>query len=181
MTGHDLMILSGQTIHCAARLRQLVISLGAANTRKSDDIFTLKEREMSTSHAQKQAVIEALYAATGVGDFDEAEKYLTEDFFVTEAEALPYAGVYTGKGALRELYTKVMGMMDVAGLEITAHCTTDGDYACTLLQFTFADPKLAAAPLAEMYRFRDGKVCEIKPYYFDPAPIIAACKAKVSV
>lgn len=136
---------------------------------------------MSSTHAEKQALIEALYAATGTGDFDTAETLLTDDFFVTEAEGLPYAGVYKGKTALRELYTKVMQMMDVAGLEITAHCTTDGDYACTLLQFSFADPKLAPAPLAEMYRFRDGKVCEIKPFYFDPAPIVAACKAKGSV
>ncbi len=135
---------------------------------------------MSSSHAEKQAIIEALYAATGVGDFDTAETLLTDDFFITEAESLPYAGVYKGKTALRELYTKVMGMMDVAGLEITAHCTTDGEHACTLLQFSFADPKLAPAPLAEMYKFHDGKVCEIKPFYFDPAPIIAACKAKGS-
>ncbi len=136
---------------------------------------------MPISHSEKQAVIEALYAATGVGDFDAAEAYLTDDFFVTEAEGLPYAGIYRGKRALRDLYTKVMRMMDVAGLEITAHCTTDGNYACTLLQFSFTDPALAPAPLAEMYKFRDGKVCEIKPYYFDPAPIIAACKAKGSI
>jgi predicted SnoaL-like aldol condensation-catalyzing enzyme len=136
---------------------------------------------MSQSHTEKQAIIEKLYAATGVGDFDTAETLLTDDFFITEAEGLPYAGVYSGKTALRDLYTKVMGMMDVAGLEITAHCTTDGDYACTLLQFSFADPALAPAPLAEMYRFRDDKVCEIKPFYFDPATIIAACKAKGSV
>jgi len=136
---------------------------------------------MSSSHAEKAAIIDALYAATGAGDFDTAETLLTDDFIVTEAEGLPYAGVYTGKRALRDLYTKVMSMMDVAGLEITAHCTTDGDYACTLLQFSFADPKLAPAPLAEMYKFRDGKVCEIKPFYFDPAPIVAACKAKRSV
>ncbi|MEY2944006.1 MAG: hypothetical protein RLY97_2020 [Pseudomonadota bacterium] len=136
---------------------------------------------MSSSHADKQAIINALYAATGVGDFDAAETMLTDDFFVTEAEGLPYAGVYKGKTALRELYTKVMSMMDVAGLEITAHCTTDGEYACTLLQFSFTDPKLAPAPLAEMYKFRDGKVCEIKPYYFDLAPIIAACRAKGTV
>ena len=34
----------------------------------------------------------------------------TDDFFVTEADPLPFAGVYRGKGALRELFTTVMGM-----------------------------------------------------------------------
>lgn len=135
---------------------------------------------MSLSDAEKLAIIEGLYAATGVGDFDKAETFLTDDFFITEADPMPFAGVYKGKTALRDLYTKVMGMMDVAGLEITQH-TAGGDYAVTILQFTFADPALAPAPLCEMYRFRDGKVCEIKPYYFDPAPVIAACKAKGSL
>ena len=133
---------------------------------------------MALSHSEKHEMIEALYAATGAGDFDTAERYLTDDFFITEADRLPYAGVYRGKTALRELYAKVMGMMDVTALKITAHCTSEGDYACTLLELTFADAALAPAPLAEMYRFRDGKICEIKPYYFDPALVSAACDAK---
>jgi len=132
---------------------------------------------MSLSDADKQKLIENLYAATGVGDFDKAEEYLTDDFFITEADTLPFAGVYRGKTALRELYTKVMGMMDVAGLEVTQH-VTGGDYAVTILQFSFQDPTLPPAPLCEMFRFRGDKICEIKPYYFDPAPIVAACKAK---
>jgi ketosteroid isomerase-like protein len=132
---------------------------------------------MTITQAEMLTIIEGLYAATGVGDFDKAEEYLTDDFFITEADPLPFAGVYRGKTALRDLYTKVMGMMDVAGLEITQH-TTGGDYAVTILQFSFADPVLAPAPLCELYHFRDGKVCEIKPYYFDPAPILAACAAK---
>ncbi len=132
---------------------------------------------MSSSDAEKLAVIEALYAATGVGDFDAAELHLTDDFFITEADTLPFAGIYRGKGALRALYTRVMGMMDVASLDIVQH-TVGGDHAVTILSFAFVNPALAPARLCELYRFRDGKVCEIRPYYFDPAPILAACKAK---
>jgi ketosteroid isomerase-like protein len=130
--------------------------------------------------AEKLAIVEALYAATGSGDFARAETFLTDDFFVTEADSLPMAGVYRGKTALQDLYTKVMGMMDVAGLEI--HETTVGDaFAVTLVDFVFADPKLARAEVAEMFRFRDGKICEIRPFYFDPAPILAACAAKAAL
>ena len=42
------------------------------------------------------------------------------------------------------------------------------------LAFRFEDPSLAPAQLAELFRFRDGKVCEIRPYYFDPKPIVDA-------
>ncbi len=132
---------------------------------------------MTMSHEAVLQLVDDLYAATGVGDFDKAEEYLTEDFFITEADTLPFAGVYHGKTALRDLYTKVMGMMDVTGLSCV-ETTSGGDYAVTILSFEFADPSLASAHLCELFRFRDGKVCEIKPYYFDPATIVAACDAK---
>ncbi len=129
------------------------------------------------THDEILSYVDALYESTGVGDFDTAETMLTDDFFITEADTLPFAGVYRGKTALRELYTQVMAMMDVSALnrQIT---TTGKDTAVCLLSFEFADPALKPAHLAEVFRFRDGKACEIKPYYFDPAPIIAACAAK---
>jgi ketosteroid isomerase-like protein len=133
---------------------------------------------MTLSHEQILQLVDDLYAATGVGDFDKAEEYLTDDFFITEANTLPFAGVYRGRTALRDLYAKVMGMMDVSGLN-RVETTSGGDYAVTILSFEFVDPKLAPAYLCELFRFRGGKVCEIRPYYYDPAPIIAACKAKI--
>lgn len=126
---------------------------------------------------QMQQFVTNLYAAAGAGDWDRAAGMLTDDFFVTEADCLPMAGVFRGRQALRELYTKVMTMMDVAGFDIVETCA-GGDHAVTILSIRFVDPSLAPAHLCEMFRFRDGKVCEIKPYYFDPAPIVAACNAK---
>lgn len=131
-----------------------------------------------TPEEMQQFVVD-LYAATGAGDWDAAAEMLTDDFFVTEADPLPMAGVYRGKNALRDLFTKVMGMMDVAGLDIV-ETTAGKDHAVTILSFRFADPSLAPAELCEMFRFRDGKVCEIKPFYFDPATIVAACDAKAA-
>ena len=124
-------------------------------------------------------LVDDMYEATGRGDFDGAEQFLTDDLVITEADTLPMAGVYRGKTALRELFIKVMGLMDVAGLERVATTVGDG-YAIVIVRFQFADPSLESAELCEMFRFRDGQVCEIKPYYFDPAPIIAACKAKAA-
>lgn len=129
------------------------------------------------THEEILQFVDKLYAATGVGDFDTAETMLTDDFFITEADPLPMAGVYRGRRALRDLYGKVMGMMDVAALN-RIQTTTGGDYAVCILSFEFVDPSLAPAQLCELFHFRDGKVCEIRPYYFDPAPIIAACAAK---
>ncbi len=132
---------------------------------------------MSMTRDQMVQLVDNLYAATGVGDFDRAEEMLCDDLVITEADTLPMAGVYKGKSALRALYVKVMGMMDVAALN-RIETTTGIDHAVTILSFQFQDQALAPAHLCELFRFRDGKVCEIVPYYFDPAPVIAACAAK---
>lgn len=133
---------------------------------------------MSMTREEMLTIVDALYAATGVGDFDTAETLLTDDFFITEADTLPMKGTYRGKTALRDLYTQVMGMMDVAGL--TRGVTmTGGDFAVCQVTFQFQDTSLQEGELLELFRFRDGKVCEIRPYYFDPTTIVAACAAKV--
>lgn len=132
---------------------------------------------MGMSASEIEALVDDLYAATGAGDWDRIETMLTDDFVVSEANTLPMAGVYRGKGALKELYTKVFMLLDAAGLD-RVQTTVGGDYAVTILSIRFADPSLAPAEICEMFRFRDGKLCEIKPFYYDPAPVLAACAAK---
>ncbi len=128
------------------------------------------------THDEKTAFIDDLYAATGSGDWDKAASMLTEDFVVTEADGLPMAGEYRGRNALKDLYLKVFGMMDAAGFERIV-TTTGGDYAVCILSILMADDSIPPAEICEVFRFRDGKVCQIKPYYYDPAPVHAACAA----
>lgn len=132
---------------------------------------------MSMSPAEIAAFVDRLYAATGMGDWEGTAAMLTDDFVAYEADGLPMAGAYRGKNGLKDLYEKVMGMVDVVALDRSA-LPVGEDCAIAVLTMRFADPALAPAELCEMFRFRDGKCCEIKPYYFDHAPFIAACEAK---
>ncbi len=132
---------------------------------------------MSLSPEEMTRFAEDLYAATGVGDWDKAASMLTDDFIVSEAPGLPMEGIYRGKNALKELYIKVMGLVDVAGLN-RVETTAGKDHAVTILSFQFADPSLPPAELCEMFRFHDGKCCEIKPFYFDHAVFRAAAELK---
>jgi ketosteroid isomerase-like protein len=132
---------------------------------------------MAMTAQQMEQYVDDLYAATGAGDWDAAAAMLTDDFVVTEAAALPMAGVYRGRNALKDLYLAVMEIADVAGFD-RVQTTVGGDYAVCILSIQFVDPALAPAELCELFRFRDGKCCEIKPYYFDPAQFIAAAEAK---
>ena len=122
---------------------------------------------------EKLTIVNTLYASTGAGDFDTAESLLTDDFFIIEAEGLPMAGEYRGKTALRGLYAHVFGTLKVADLEPEG-MSIGGDYVVNLISFRFENPDLASAQLAEVFRFRGDKVCEIRPYYFDAKPIVDA-------
>lgn len=129
------------------------------------------------THDEIVQFVDDLYGATGAGDWDKANSMLTEDLVITEAAGLPMAGTYKGQNALQELFNDVFATLDVAGLE-RVETVTGGDYAVTILTMKFAGDGLKDAELCEMFRFRDGKCCEIKPYYFDPAPVLAAAKRK---
>lgn len=132
---------------------------------------------MAMSPDDMIAFVDRLYGATAAGDWDTAAEMMTDDFVAHEADGLPMAGTYHGVDGFRALFTKVMGMCDVAGLDRT-DIMAGTDHAVAILSFRFADPDLAPAELCETFRFRDGKCCEIKPYYYDPAPFWAAVEAK---
>jgi ketosteroid isomerase-like protein len=122
-------------------------------------------------------IVQALYDASAVADWKGVEAHLTDDFFVSEGSHMPFAGVYRGRTGLRDLYTKVMGMMDVTGLEVRARMAGD-DHVIYLIDMVFAGEPPTRATLTELFRFRGDKVCEIQPFYFDAAPVVAAVQRK---
>ncbi|SFS09518.1 nuclear transport factor 2 family protein [Sphingomonas jatrophae] len=118
-----------------------------------------------------------LYALCAAGDWPAVRDMLCDDFFATEAPGLPFEGVYAGRNGLRQLFEKVMGMMPVAGLD-HVQMTAGGDWVIVLVEMLARDEAGEfRIPLAEATRFRDGKVAEIKPYYFDPALVHRAVAA----
>ena len=130
---------------------------------------------MSGNREQQITTVRTLYEVSGKGDWAAAEPLLTEDFFVTEAGTLPFAGTYRGRGALRELFGIVFGSVTVTGLEFKA--MTQGDDTVIAVIELVLGPNGDRVQVAELFRFRGDKVCEIRPYYFDPAPMIAAAAA----
>jgi len=132
---------------------------------------------MPDRHARIIDLVGQLYARTQAGDWSAAEAQLTDDFIAVEADHLPFAGTYSGKGALRTLFEKVMGMVDVSDMQIHA-ITASEEHAVALVDLVFARPENSRARIAEMFRFRGDLVCEIRPFYFDSAPVMAAVAAK---
>ena len=138
----------------------------------------MRPRECAPVSSQRQLeIVRTLYEASAAANWSVVEQHLTDDFFISEGDHLPFAGVYRGRNALQQMFIKVMGMMDVTGLEVHARMAGD-DHVIYLLDMVFAGEPPTKATLTEMFRFRGDKVCELKPFYFDPAPVIAAVQRK---
>ena len=119
----------------------------------------------------RQTVL-ALYKATGKGDWTKAASLMTDDILIREAPTLPFAGVYRGVAAMRELFAKVRAT-GVVGVEMH-QATAGGDWVVVLLDLLYEGNPPVRVPLAEAFRLQDGKVFEIVPYYFDTSVVQAA-------
>lgn len=130
-------------------------------------------------YAAIKSRVENLYALTAQGRWDEVEAQLTDDFRIVEADSLPFAGDYCGKGALRELYTIVFGFWADPALDISDIAISQ-DHAVVLLTIraTSRDTgQRMAMPLCEVFHLRGDMICGITPYYFDTAEIVRMTSA----
>lgn len=127
-------------------------------------------------YAAIKSRVKDLYAFTAAGRWDDVEALLTDDFRIIEADSLPFAGEYTGKGALQELYGKVFAFWEDASLD-TRDITISEDHAIVMLTINATsrhDGQRLAMPLCEVFHLRGDKICGITPYYFDTDAIARA-------
>jgi ketosteroid isomerase-like protein len=120
------------------------------------------------------------YALNAAGDHAAARELLTDDFSITIPSYMPFAGVYRGKDAFRELIPIVVKSIAVSGMKFVA-TTVGDDYAVEIVEFTLNGYDGPPVQVAEVIRFRGNLICEIRPFYFDARPMIAvAAKRKVA-
>jgi len=116
----------------------------------------------------KLEVVQAMFDALAAGDFERMKSYLHPDVFVTEADCLPYAGIHRGPEAYIQLVDKVVGTWDELQLAVIARAEV-GDMVVVVSEF--AGKNKAGVPfnmpMTEVFHFTDGKISEVRPYYFD--------------
>ena len=126
---------------------------------------------------RNREIIRALYRATGRGNWVAAEPYISADLVIRQASGLPFAGEYHGLEGLKSLFATVVATMGIRGVEFE-QLTAGGDWVVSLMQLVLEGTPPVKVRLAESFRLRDGKVIEIIPYYFDPAPVVRAAEAR---
>jgi ketosteroid isomerase-like protein len=123
-----------------------------------------------TPEEQRQ-LVNKHYSLHAAGDFTAARELLTDDFFISIPSHLPFAGVYRGKDAFRELIPIVVEAVAVTDMKFVATTVGDG-CAVEIVEFTLAGHDGPPVQVAELNLFRDNKICEIRPFYSDPTPWI---------
>ncbi len=126
--------------------------------------------------ADLKETVEQLYAHSAVGDFEAAATLLTDDFQVEMPSSLPFAGLYTGRMALSDLFPKVMGALGVTGMERGEVMVGDNSVS-NKITMSFANPDTKPVEMLEVFLFSGNKICEIRPYYYDTDVALAACEA----
>lgn len=118
---------------------------------------------------RNRALIKEAYAKLKAGDEDGFYDMFAEDAVLHEAESLPYGGTWRGKAMLRAGVQRMYEAWAEMLFEVE-EVTAGGDIAIVLLHTSakgHSSGKSYAFPVCELWRFRDGKVIELRPFYWD--------------
>lgn len=118
-------------------------------------------------------VVERLYEFVFAGDFDSPQIFLADDFKLTEADGLPFAGTLHGPGALGHGFRTLLNYFSNLSVE-KREVTAGGDHVMGLLHMSGiakATGRSFSMPVIEVFRFESGKIAEVYPVYWDTSLI----------
>jgi len=117
--------------------------------------------------ASDREVVEASYAALNSGDIDEALAALAEDAEWHESGALPDAGVYLGREAIRAFLTEFLASWESFEQEIIETRERDGKVA-VFIHLTAVGSGSSVqvdARYAHVWTLREGQGVRVDAYY----------------
>lgn len=160
-------------IHGFASMPNLTEVAERALTDIGRDLRAALAGPADAAEAHHLAVAQRLYGAALTGDFATAATLMAPDCVIPEASALPFAGTYVGVEGLQSLFVKISGLLAMKDVRIHPMLAA-GDLVVTPIEIIVDDQgQDAIVNVVELLRFRDGKVVELVPYYYDAAQVTA--------
>ena len=123
----------------------------------------------------RQTLIDALEALEA-GNVDGFWSIFAEDVVFHEASCLPYGGAHSGLEATKQAFARMSQMYSSVRAEIEAVLAAR-DIAIhyqTISLRVRENGNAVSLPVAEMFRFREGKVVEWRALYFDACLVAKA-------
>lgn len=124
---------------------------------------------MEQQEEQNRETTRKIYAAMFAGDMGTVKTFVDPDITIYEAESLPYGGSYRGANGVDRLSRLVYETWDDMEFRLE-EVTAGGDRTVALMHFSAKGKKTGKTfsfPIAEAWRFKDGKAIEWRPFYFD--------------
>lgn len=140
----------------------------------------------TTSTTDSAAVLTGMYAAEaeylaaggpGKASFDLLAPFFAADVVLHQAEGLPYGGTWRGHEGMARFFhamSQTWESFDMADQEILA----TGATAVVLTQVRArarATGRELAFPVLQTISIAEGRIAEVRPFYWDTAAIVAAC------
>ena len=120
--------------------------------------------------------VEMRFLQSGSGNIEMLTGAFHRDVVVHEPQSLPYAGDWSGLEGIAALFQKLQeSWSNVAVENLQAAQNDDVVFMnCTLSLTSRANGVTIKQPFAEVLRFRDGRLLEGTPFYYDTNEILAA-------
>jgi len=124
---------------------------------------------MTTTKTARQVVDDAYAGLFVRGDLEEFLTDFDDKSVLLESDALPYAGTYRGKDAIRSAIQGVFGYWTDFSYEIE-HTVYGEEYVMAYGTFSakaIKSGKKVSFPLCEVWKIKNGRVALVHPVYGD--------------
>ncbi|MFD7233804.1 nuclear transport factor 2 family protein [Streptomyces syringium] len=145
-----------------------------------------RPRTTEPSTADSTAVLTGMYeaeakylAAGGPGEapFDLLAPFFASDVVLHQADALPYGGTWRGHAGLTRFFLAMSDAWESFDM-VDQEFLATGETAVVLTRVRArarATGRELSFPILQTLTVRDGKIVEVRPFYWDTAAIADAC------
>ncbi|MEJ3654027.1 nuclear transport factor 2 family protein [Actinomycetes bacterium KLBMP 9759] len=140
----------------------------------------------TTSTTDSTTVLTGMYAAEaeylaaggpGKASFDLLAPFFAPDVVLHQTEALPYGGTWRGHSGMTRFFRAMSTTW--ASFEMTEQEILAGGATAVVLTQVRARARATGReltfPILQTIRIEDGRIVEVRPFYWDTAAIAAAC------
>lgn len=124
------------------------------------------------------ALVKKFYEYLANNDRDGAyANIMAEDCVLHEADGLPYGGVYHGRALMKDTLKEVVARFDEFECEIRNYLAGGDEEVVVHLHLKGVgreSRKPFSMPVMELWRVRDGRVVELRPFLYDSAAMAQA-------
>lgn len=118
-------------------------------------------------------IVRSIYEAGMKGDINGTLPFLDPDVVIHEAASLPYGGEYHGLEGFSRLLAAVFSSFKTFQVDVKELLDAGPAIIAIIeLRVTLKESdRIVEMPVAEVWRLRDGKVVDLRPFYWDTAAL----------